>query len=40
MMDRHRNFKIINSGLVISHEYPFLGASPDSLVSLTVVVKV
>ena len=30
---RHHNFKVEESGLFISTEYPFVGASPDGLVT-------
>jgi hypothetical protein len=30
--DQHENLKVSESGLFISIEYPFIGASPDGLV--------
>ena len=30
---KHKFFKLANSGLVVRHDYPFLGASPDGVVS-------
>ncbi len=33
MEKQHRNFKILPSGLFLSTQYPFIGATPDSLVS-------
>ena len=32
MITKHENFKISNAGLFIDNTYPFLGASPDSMV--------
>ena len=32
-IDIHHDFKIFDCGLFISEDYPFLGASPDGLVS-------
>ena len=33
MKRRHRTFVASDTGLIISHDYPFIGASPDLLVS-------
>ena len=33
MLDKHMNFKVRSTGFVISSDYPFLGVSPDGLVS-------
>ena len=33
MNNKHTNFKVVKCGFVISKEYPFMGASPDSIVS-------
>ena len=40
MVQHHRDLQLSNSGLIISTEFPFIGASPDGLVSCCCCGKV
>ena len=33
MSSRHENFQVRDSGLIISTQHPYLGASPDGIIS-------
>ena len=39
MSSCHENFQIRDSGLVISSDYPYLGVSPDGIVSCRAAVE-